>query len=653
MEKIINIKNKVFDFIYKYRYIIAILIIAICVLFKLHGSSIGLWNSLFNTGIDDTSLILGRQRGIRSDEWAVTTPFIFSQKYNDFKFYSDILRGGTTTDTFSLYGLPAANILEIFRPFHIGYMILGLERGLSFFWIARFVALFLISFELFMILFNKDKRVSLIGGFIITFSPLVQWIFATNGVAELFIFGGLALIMLYKYLNAENFKIKLLCLLVALISAGGYVLILYPAFQIAMFWVFLVLAIYIIATNYKNTKITKKDIISIIITLLIFVSLMVYFYNMSKDTINITLNTIYPGSRVETGGGEFRKYITYIDNVLLPYKEIGTVNNAKEIITHPVKESTMFSLFPLGIIFAIYTMIKNKKADLFTCILLVPYLIIGIFCFIEVPEWFAKITLLSYSTAQKAKIACGFIDVIFLLRFLSSERKEQKLWVSICLAFILSFGLVLACRILNPDYVGKLLAIFLFIMCMYLFFFALRFNTKYGKVLFTIGIVGTMLIAGGLVNPISSGLDVIYDSPILKAAEKINEDERGIWLSDAMGFPLPNYLTMVGCESINATNIYPNLDLWKSLDVENKYEEVYNRYAHVIMEVKNEDEIINKFVLLDLDKIQVYITPDELENLNIKYIFTVRVMEDFENDNVSFDLIYNENSYHIYKVEYK
>ena len=38
--------------------------------------------------------------------------------------------------------------------------------------------------------------------------------------------------------------------------------------------------------------------------------------------------------------------------------------------------------------------------------------------------------------------------------------------------------------------------------------------------------------------------------------------------------------------------------------------------------------------------------------MDIKYVFTVRVMENYINENVTFDLIYNENNYHIYKVDY-
>ena len=83
MDKLIKLRkfaDNVLDFIYKYRFIIAIILIAIGVLFSLHGSSISLWNAIYSTGIQDSSILFGNWRPIRSDEWAVTTPLIFSQQ---------------------------------------------------------------------------------------------------------------------------------------------------------------------------------------------------------------------------------------------------------------------------------------------------------------------------------------------------------------------------------------------------------------------------------------------------------------------------------------------------------------------------------------------------------------------------------------------
>ena len=647
MDKLVKLKektDKVLDFIYKYRFIIAIIFLLVGVIFSLHGSSISLWNTVYNTGITDSSILFGSWRTIRSDEWAVTTPLIFSQFHNKFNFYTNIIRGISGTEVFSLYGLPVLNILEIFRPFHLGYILLGFEKGLSFFWIARFIALFMITFEFAMIVTNKNKRLSLITAFMISLAPIVQWWFATNGMAELFIYGQLALILLYKYMNTENFKSRLLMLFFMMICAGGYIFILYPAYQIPMFYVFLMLAIYIIIENRKNCKITKKDIISITVMFLVFVCLMGYAFVMAKDTILTTLNTVYPGSRTENGGGAFRKYIDYLGNIFLPYKELG--------LKFPtVEEAAVFGLFPLGIISSITYMIKNKKKDLFSILLYIPYVILGIFAFIGFPDWLAKVTFLGMSIAERVVLALGFIDILLLVRYLSFGEKSMKFWKAGIISVVLSAILVLITHLYNTAYIGIYSCALLLAMASCLFFFALEYNTKFGKYFFTIGIIGTMLIAGFTVNPIVKGTDMITDSKILAAVEKYNTEDEGLWLTEAIGFPGPNYLVMAGAPTINSTHAYPDLEFCKILDPEGKYEKVYNRYSHIYMEVV-EKEPAEKFVLISPDTYHVYITADELEKLNIKYIFTVRIMENFETEKVSFDLLYDVDTYRIYKVNY-
>ena len=647
MEKLVKLRekaDKVLDWIYKYRFIIAIAFIMIGVLFSLHGSSISLWNTVYNTGITDNGILFGNWRTIRSDEWAVTTPLIFSQFFNNFNVTTNIIRGISNTEVFSLYGLPVLNILEIFRPFHLGYLLLGFEKGLSFFWVARFISLFLVTFEFAMIITNKNKRLSLITAFMISLAPNVQWWFATNGVVEMFVFGQLALILLYKYMNTENLKSRILMLFFMMICAGGYIFILYPAYQIPMFYVFLFLAIFILIENRKNCKITKKDIISIAVMLLIFICLMVYAFIVAKETIITTLNTVYPGSRIENGGGAFRKYIDYLGNIFLPYKELG--------LKFPtVEEAAVFSLFPLGIITSIFYMIKTKKIDLFTTLLLVPYIVLGIFAFIGFPDWLAKLTFLSMSIAERVTLAIGFIDILLLVRYLSLPEKTMKLWKAGIVAIVLSAILVIITHLYNTAYIGIYSCALLFVMASSLFFFALEYNTKYGKYFFTLGIIGTMFIAGFTVNPIVKGTDMITDSKILAAVEKYNTEDEGLWMAEAIGFPGANYLVMAGAPTVNSTHAYPDLDFCRKLDPEGKYEKVYNRYSHIYIEVV-EKEPKEKFVLISPDTYRVYITADELKTLGIKYIFTVRIMENYENENVSFDLLYDVDTYRIYKVNY-
>ena len=242
------------------------------------------------------------------------------------------------------------------------------------------------------------------------------------------------------------------------------------------------------------------------------------------------------------------------------------------------------------------------------------------------------------------------MDIILLLRALSNIEKSIKIWKACIISVLISGIIVFINHKLSPNYVGIYSAVALFGVCTYLFFTGLEYNTKYGKYFFTLGIIGTMIICGFTVNPIVRGTDMITESPILKSAKEIHDADEGLWLVEAIGFPGANYLIMNGIPTVNSTNAYPNMELWKKFDPEGKYQEIYNRYAHIYIEVV--DEVTERFVLPMPDTMHLYITADELKLMDIKYIFTVRVMENYENENVDFDLIYNENNYHIYKVNY-
>ena len=79
---------------------------------------------------------------------------------NKYAYFNDYLRG-TTTDMFSVTSPAVADILVLGKPFMIGYLIFGPERGLTFDWYGKLVALMLISFEFCMLITKKNKLVKL------------------------------------------------------------------------------------------------------------------------------------------------------------------------------------------------------------------------------------------------------------------------------------------------------------------------------------------------------------------------------------------------------------------------------------------------------------------------------------------------------------
>ena len=189
----------------------------------------------------------------------------------------------------------------------------------------------------------------------------------------------------------------------------------------------------------------------------------------------------------------------------------------------------------------------------------------------------------------------------------------------------------------------------------------LRISSKYSKALFSIGVIFVVLMAGATVNPLRYGVTDITESPILQAVKRVNSEENGIWLVTDMPYPIPEYLVMAGVPLINSTNTYPFLERWKMFDEEGKYEDIYNRYAHIrIYIVSSEEEYINengtytndKFEQTTNDSFKMYILPDELKKLNIKYVFSIADLENRDTENTKFERLDDVNGYKIYKVNY-
>jgi len=120
-------------FVYKFRYIFLLLVFIFSLSLKLNFSSIGCWESYINSEkIDksDITVILGKARAIRSDDWLVQTPMYLSQSLNK-SFYPVFNKNATTDGTnmiLSSYS-PTFDIITIGKPFDWGFLLLGKDMG--------------------------------------------------------------------------------------------------------------------------------------------------------------------------------------------------------------------------------------------------------------------------------------------------------------------------------------------------------------------------------------------------------------------------------------------------------------------------------------------------------------------------------------------
>lgn len=640
--------DKLYEFIYKQRYKIAGAFLIFVMLFKLSGSSIVNFNDQFQTKSDDNRFhpLLGFARMVRTDEWSSSTLYMLSQGVgeNQYEYFSNKLRG-TTTDMFTLVNSPVKDILMIGKPFQIMFLILGNDRGLSFYWYIRIVAMMLGSFELFMILTDGKKRLSLCGMIMITFSSAVQWWYCMDTL----IWGQIILVLLDKFMKADKKSTKYLCAIGELVAVTSYIFILYPAWQVSFAYVFFALYIFIMIKNTKNGyKINLHDLIVIGITFLCVIGLLVRWSMLSGDTIKAIMNTDYPGERREVGGGATILY-AYFYNIFFAYK----------YCPNPCEASSMLSFYPLPIILSIVYMalnIKNKKHWKF----FIPTIIISIFltiwCKWGFPEILAKISIMSMTTAPRATIALGTIQIYMLIYLMGAISKEDK-WINKIVAYILPIPVIAymiyqsvnTCNI--PGYFGLIKIIISTILFGVAIFGIFNIDKDKVKNATMYLLIFIALITGLAVNPIIRTTDVIYKKPICSKFAEIREnDPDALWLGDDTGIYLNNYMLANGLRTIDSTNVYPNIELFELLLGENAEAQktAYNRYEHMNINITDGETHIE---LPAADNMLIWLNYHDLQKIGIDYIVVKNDINERGYD-MEFEELYNEDGLYIFKPIY-
>ncbi|WP_423219223.1 DUF7657 domain-containing protein [Acetobacterium malicum] len=641
--------EKLTGIVYKYRFWISGILLILLVFFEIHGSSILYWQNYLSNLTNIYEPLIGISRGIRSDEWAVNTPMLLSQYYNNsglFPYFSETIRG-TLTDTFIIYGQPVRDVAIFFRPFHWGYLLLSPAKGLSFFWISRVIALFLVSFEFGMILTQKSKLLSLIYALLITWSPVVQWWFAINGLVEMLVFGQLALIMITLYMNNQNYYKRSLYALVVLICAGGYILTFYPAWQVPLAYVFLVLFIGVVLENRKHFHWNKKDV-GIGLGLILFLSIgMIYILAKSGGTISSVMNTVYPGGSAETGGNQFSRLFLYPGNLFFAFSRELTYANFCELAVY-------FDFFPMGIILTGWVLFKQKKADIFLILMLLANTALILWCLFSWPEWLAKATLLSYSKPVRAFLAVGFLNILLLIKALVLFEGGFSKWIKVGAALLMSVVITLLSRELYEGYLDLKMNILILFLLFGSFYVILSGNKDWARKALLVISLAIVFVAGLFVNPVVSGLDAVYQQNLIKKIQQINSADNGLWIVDSgaeIGFPIINLPLMAGAPTINSTNVYPVLERWHLLDPDGSEEDIYNRYAHISMNLTNTNSETN-FALKSPDLFEVNLNIADLEKLEVSYVFSKRDLSTLSNEEVSLIELADENGFKIYTVNY-
>lgn len=633
--------KKIYDFMFKYRWYIGVGLLLFVTLFKINGDSMAYYTmTIQGDKVDALSYpIFGKIRTIRSDEFLVNNPGIFASVMNNpsFEKYNTILRGTDTLNIIS--GVYKGLAMIAYQPWKLIFTILPLENAFSFYFYFVPVFAFLFCMELFYIL-SKNKLVAFTGATLTIFSSYFLW----WGFPNYLLSGTATIVFFYKFINEKNIKKQIVFGLLMALSFSIFVCNLYPAWQVPVGYVYLVIGIWMIKENFVQIKSQSKVQWFIFFgSIGICILLVLNYFISTKEYIQIINQTVYPGKRVEYGSNEIGKLLCYAQSLFFPIKDM--YNNSES--------GVFFCLFPLSTLLSLYYSIKSKKKDLLSILLLTVEIPMIIYTTIGLPPIVAKLLLFTHSTSVRMIDILGFVQVILIVRLLSfyKDEKHIKPIVGGIVAIAFACESVLICKYSFPDYLNKYWMILLFIMIFFLSFYLMTNYKGKGFKKFEILISLVSICSGLCVRPMSIGLSSVYAKPAAQEIQKIvSKDPTSKWVTIG-GIETPSFTVMCGAPTINFVNTYPNLKLWHTLDPDKKYEKIYNRYEHVKVLLTHEE---TSFELIQSDYITLNLSYKNIKKAKVKYVFTngEDCDIDFNNGYVKFDKVYDESGVKIYKITY-
>jgi hypothetical protein len=648
--------KQLFNAIVKYRYIISLIIFIFLVIFKVNGSSVDWWSNYIDSG-QKTSIVAGKARSIRSDEWEVLLPIYLSQVNSPVPFQIiNPLVTSSGQNVLITMGAPIKDIYSISKPLHWGILFLGANYGVSWYWNLKLILIILLSFELCMIITKGNKVISFLGSFWIAFSPAVQWWFVQH-VGDNVLYFEAIIVSFYYFLHYFNRTgLKILFALLFALSCVGYVTPLYPPLQITFGFLCIIMMILIFTDFRKKIKIQKLDILIISCIALFIILMLVHLYMIMKDAIPLMNNTAYPGKRVSTGGGAYPYgVISYLIDIFLPYGRFSNMWSTLSGEANQCEISSFYNFLPA--IFFAFPIFINRRKKSTSYKYGVTFLLYSLFFLLYsyrsiMPSFVAKMTLLSYVVGKRAILAYTFPAMLLSIWALAEICRlgAIKRNYAAIVSLVVAITYFVAVRHIGiRDYRLKYYAAIILVMAL-LSYLLLRAH----KYAFSAIMIVIILASGATVNPINIGINTLTQSPISLEIQKVRKsDPNANWMSNdnEMSGALGVLIYANGAKSLSGINNYPDYKKWSAIDPDKKYSKIYNRSAHItfsIVQAKTNFQLVTDSVF------NVNINVNDIKKLNVKYIVSSKILEQYNNSNITFKPLFKRDNknYTIYEVVY-
>ncbi len=589
---------------------------AAAVVSKIHYSSIPVWDSILSeraSGATASRVLWGTPKVIRIDEWRGDTPFILSQAARHFPTINYSL-GPEKIPV--LMGLPSKHFSALFQPQNWGFFVLGLERGFSFFWNYGVASILLSSFLLFMLVSRNRFWLSVFGTLFLFFSSFVQWWFFASTGAMFAAFN--VITIAFVYLASSKRRLTIMCGAgVLFFFAVAFALSLYPPFVIPLGLLSAACCIGYLLQYCAWNDVKKNLVMRAVAGVCCLVCLAVFaivFYRDLQSSISLTMNSVYPGKRISTGGdfGVARLFSGFY----------GLFFTEKRFLWGNICESSSFvMLYPFVVAAVLWRAVKGKPQPL-QIALSIYLLILSVFVLFGFPAFLSRYTLMSFVPSYRAIIGLGVGNILLVVVYLSSAGEKPKFAPARSMAL---FVVLLACLLAHGLYLGFVSNHFfqpwqISAVCVF-FSFAVWLLLSGRKTVFCFMILAVVLPSTYSVLPVSRGLGFIVDKKLYRSVkEVVAGDPQGKWLVFGSGV-LGELVTATGALVVNGTKYCPDFSAMHILDPSGHGNAIYNRFAHIYV-VPCRDTTIVDFRLVYEDAYEIVMSPlsGKVRDLHVKYL---------------------------------
>jgi hypothetical protein len=585
----------------------------------LNQSSIGLWEQFYPAQAVEQTVDLGDARRVRSDEWNTQTPWILNQVQRGSQAENPNIGGERAP---LLAAVPVKGSVASLQPKFLGFALLDLDRGFSWWWAYKTIGLVAAFFWLLMLLTRGNTLFSILGALWIYVSSFTQWWLSSN-LAEIMIAFALATVGGYYLLFAHRRRWIVTGGVLAVYAAVNLVLHLYPPFILPLAY----LGVFILAGECTRPGATARIASSlrfravvVVATVTVIAGALTLFLIEAQSTIEAMMATVYPGKRVAVPGSMPIWRVMYAWFEAYRFGEdsypAGLINASEA--------SSFVILAPIAVlVFHFRSLVRRENAALLG-LLLYSALVLAWMC-VPLPSMARNIAMLmgwGWSPPARSMVGLGLASILACTVVASSvasqapglrepnERRWLPFFAAACIG-VFGWGL----RQVVPAFASSMvIAAGMFTA------FALTsamVNGSRGR--FALG-VALLLVPGLAVNPLMSGLSSVMEKPILVAAKQAGGRSADRWV--VVGdFVFAQGLKAIGLDVLNGSHMVPDMRKLDVLDPANAYSEVWNRYAHVIIKSSpSTKRPLFDLVQPDLYTVSLDICGDELRRLGVTHV---------------------------------